>query len=161
MQGNANNACYNATTAIYQVYELCVCSTVSLVCWSCRGEGPSWYVPSCTVLECSANVPRTQIILVQYIHTHTYASHYHINIRRIGNEVRRMRNVARGKQKDLFPVSGLHVRRESPDSDDSTALGSRLLPTKKADCAKLNFLLLSRTCHWITPPPRSQEAIKT
>lgn len=102
MQGNANNACYNATTAIYQVYELCVCSTVSLVCWSCRGEGPSWYVPSCTVLECSANVPRTQIILVQYIHTHTYASHYHINIRRIGNEVRRMRNVARGKQKDYF-----------------------------------------------------------
>lgn len=138
-----------------------MCSTVSLVCWSCRGEGPSWYVPSCTVLECSVYVPRTQIILVQYIHTHTYASHYHINIRRIGNEVRRMIKCCSGKAKRLFPVSGLHVRRESPDSDDSTALGSRLLPTKKADCAKLNFLLLSRTCHWITPPPRSQEAIKT
>lgn len=66
-----------------------------------------------------------------------------------------------GESKKTIFSFGLHIRRELPDSDDSTALGSRLLPTKKSDYVKLNFLLLSHTCHWITPPPRSQEAIKT
>lgn len=52
-------------------------------------------------------------------------------------------------------VSWLHTDRNQGDLNVAT-LEMAFSPLKKAQS-----LFLSHTCHWITPPPQSQEAVKT